>query len=729
MSLKNLRYIVILGLFAVPFIPLYISSSLLFPFITGKAFLFRGIVEIIFACYLVLALKMPEYRPKFSWIMVSVFVFLIAIGLSDLISENPFKSFWSNYERMEGYLALLHFAAYFLVLTGVLQTKSLWNKFFATTVGISAIMAIYSFLQLAGKITINQGGVRVDGTFGNATYLGIYMVFNLFLAAYLFLQTKNNGGKLFLGAVALGDLIILYYTATRGAILGLLGGAFVAFIILAIKGEKGSKIRKSAYISIISIVTLVGAFLLIKDNPKVKNNPVLGRFATLSVSELKTQGRFYVWPIAWKGFLERPILGWGQESFNFVFNKYYDARMYTQEPWFDRTHDIALDWLIAGGLLGFLSYVFIFLTLLFTLWKKSSLSRAEKTVMFGLILAYVFHNFFVFDQIGSYILFFSILAFAHSVSSTETPEWAKKVSENSSKIFTNEEMFPVYASLVVILIALSFYLTEIIPIRENKNLMKALTANASGKLAPIEVYKEPLKSYNMGFPESLEHLSQFAIQVAGNSRIDPKFKQELFTTIDGAFKKELGVVPDDARYRLFYGFFLISFGNSSDALNQLNEASRLSPNKQSIYFEIGSNLLAAGKTKEALEVFRKAYELAPENVDARIIYGLGAIAVGDNVLAKEILSKVDPNRLLFDDRYISVLAAVKRFPEIIKIVQERVRRDPTNMQYRTTLAAALLQNGERESAVAVIEDMIKINPSFKTQGEYFIKEIRAGRNP
>ena len=63
--------------------------------------------------------------------------------------------------------------------------------------------------------------------------------------------------------------------------------------------------------------------------------------------------------MAIKGFIEKPILGWGQEGFNFVFNKYYDPRMYTQEPWFDRAHNTYLDWLIVGGALGLLSYLAI----------------------------------------------------------------------------------------------------------------------------------------------------------------------------------------------------------------------------------------------------------------------------------------------------------------------------------------------------------------------------------
>ncbi len=190
MTNNQLKYIIYAGIFAIPFVPMVVSASLFFPFITGKAFVFRLIVEIIFAAWLVLAIRDENYRPKFSWILGSIILFLAVLGVADIFSQNPFKSFLCNYERMEGFITLLHLGAYFAVLT-ILKTKEIWNKLLATSVGASAIMAIYSFFQLFGKIAINQGGVRVDGTLGNAAYLAIYMVFNIFfLVVTIFISVE-----------------------------------------------------------------------------------------------------------------------------------------------------------------------------------------------------------------------------------------------------------------------------------------------------------------------------------------------------------------------------------------------------------------------------------------------------------------------------------------------------------------------------------------------------------
>ena len=68
-----------------------------------------------------------------------------------------------------------------------------------------------------------------------------------------------------------------------------------------------------------------------------------------------------IWNISWQGVKERPILGWGQDNFSFVFTKYYNPQMYAQEPWFDRSHNVFLDWLVAAGVVGLIAYLYLFL--------------------------------------------------------------------------------------------------------------------------------------------------------------------------------------------------------------------------------------------------------------------------------------------------------------------------------------------------------------------------------
>ena len=212
--------VVFAGIFFVPAIALIITNSLFFPFITGKNFTFRIIVEIIFAAWIILALYEPQYRPKKSWIAGSFLGLLVVMFFADLFGEHPLQSFWNNFERMEGYVTLVHAFMYMIVVGSVLKTRELWDKFFITTISVAVVLAMYAFAQLSGNIVINQGGWRLDGTLGNSAYMAVYMLFHVFITFFMLLRTKSTGARYVYGALALLFIYLLVQTATRGTILG-----------------------------------------------------------------------------------------------------------------------------------------------------------------------------------------------------------------------------------------------------------------------------------------------------------------------------------------------------------------------------------------------------------------------------------------------------------------------------------------------------------------------------
>src|SRR3989338_1729491 len=145
------------GLFIVPFIPLYVSKVLFFPYITGKVFVFRIIVEIVFAAWVFLAILYKEYRPKKTPLLIALAIFIAVVALATIFGVSPEKSFWSNYERMEGLVAYLHLFAYFLVLTHVFD-KSDWKIFLNLFLIADVYENSYAFLQAKGVLLSPQGG-------------------------------------------------------------------------------------------------------------------------------------------------------------------------------------------------------------------------------------------------------------------------------------------------------------------------------------------------------------------------------------------------------------------------------------------------------------------------------------------------------------------------------------------------------------------------------------------
>jgi O-antigen ligase len=404
--MKHARYAIYTGLFAVPFLPFLVTQSMLFPYITGKAFAFQVIIEIVFALYLILVQIRPAFLPKPSKIMVAVFGFLMVISLSDIFAGDQIKSIWSNFERMEGLVMMVHLGAYFVVL-GSMFGPSLWMRFFNVNIAASAGVCIYSLFQIAGRIPINQGGVRVDGTFGNATYLAGYLLLSIFLTLYLVALARGKKAlTLAYSSALLMQGIVLYFTASRGAFLGLVAGLLFIGI-----GYSFSK-RRLWGIAGLALLFLVGSSLFfLSDSALMKKSDTLARISSISFRSEDAETRFTLWKMAFEGLKEKPLLGWGQEGFNQVFAKHYDPSLYSREPWFDRAHNVFVDWLVAGGILGLISYMLIYVFSFMYLFKYATFH--DKVYLGALLTAYAVFSFFVFDNLMSYVFFFTIIAYIH----------------------------------------------------------------------------------------------------------------------------------------------------------------------------------------------------------------------------------------------------------------------------------------------------------------------------
>lgn len=721
---KNiLKYLVWGGLFITPFIAFFVPSGMFFPFISGKGFVFRILVEILFGLFVVLAFVDKEYRPKLSWITKSFILFTFIILVADLLGQNSYKSLWSNYERMEGFVLLIHLLLYYIVVSSVINTKELWNKLFNTSIFASVLMSFYGLFQLAGKISISQGGVRLDGTFGNSTYLAIYLVLHIFLCLYMLVsEAKKSWQKWVYGSIIVLETIMLYFTATRGAILGLIGGLLLAGVLIVWKEKENKTLRKIAYWLVGGVAVVILGFLLLRSTPLVKNNPVLSRFSTISVAELQTQGRYYVWPMAVKGIIDRPILGWGQENFNFVFNKYYNPGLFGQEEWFDRTHDLVLDWLIAGGFAGFLAYVSIYIALFYYIWrKKSILSTAQKSIITGLISAYVFHNIFVFDNLISYIIFFSILAYVHAVSIIPKEETSKFYT----KTFSNEILGYVVFPVAIILTAGMVYFVNVPAISANLTLIQAMSLQSNNLEGNLQLFKKVFAYNSFGSGEAVEQLTQITAQInSPQAQVPDQIKKDFYDFAKTKLEEKVASSPTDARYLVFAGNFFNQFLKYDDAIKYLERALAESPKKQSIYFELGSSYLGKGNSQKMFELFKTAYELKPSSSEAQVIYTVGAIYAKNTEVLKEMSSVVSENTIITDDRFLRAYSAIGDYNSVVTILNARLVKDPTNLQNKFTLADAYWRLGQKQKAISLIREMIVQEPAFKDQGEAAIKQIQ-----
>lgn len=712
---------IIVGLFLLPLTPLFVTSSFLFPFITGKGFFFRIVTEIVLALWLVLALRVPAYRPKSSWIFKAFAALIVVLTLATVWGANPYHSFWSNYERMEGLVSYLHLFAYFLVLISVMKTEKLWGWFLHGSLTVNLTIGIYALFQLGGKLAIHQGSTRLDATLGNSSYLAVYELFHIFLLAFLIFRLLNDSrwrkelGRKLLGAgyliLLILNLFILYQTETRGAILGLIGGAFITALWLAIFSPTRTRPKRWAVGFIVVLIALTGLFFAARESNFIKNDPTLSRLAAISLTEKTTRSRFMVWEMSWRGFKERPILGWGPENYTLVFNKYYNPLMYDQEQWFDRSHNVVFDWLINAGALGLLSYLSLFIIAIYysvKLKRSGIFSVDDQAAIAGLLTAYFIHNFFVFDQLVSHLMFFGFLAYLHTRAIAGGPSEFPPVPSVGQP--TQRGIIVFGSAAAAAGLVLVFYFINLKPAFASHSLINALSwqNDIKDRNGSIVRRADPVKSLDyfvktfaydtFGSTEAAEQLMPAAFQIASSAEAPAETRQRYLELAAEKLEAEIKRAPNNARYYFFAGGFYAQSGQEGLALKRLEKARELSPKKQGILFNLGAVYFAKNQTEEAIAVFREAYESAPVFDQAR------------NYL-------------------INIYVETKQFGQLSVLWEEKVRLEPENVNYHGALGLAYFYNGQTPKAIAEFRKVIELDPNFKTEAERVIREVSAGRNP
>lgn len=205
---------------------------------------------------------------------------------------------------------------------------------------------------------------------------------------------------------------------------------------------------------------------------------------------------------------------------------------------------------------------------------------------------------------------------------------------------------------------------------------------------------------------------------------DDAFVQEYLVYANQAGKNMVDKVPGNVRALEFYGSFLLRVGDAQQAIQYLEKARELAPNRQNNLYTLGFSYVSANQYAKALEIFKHAYEVAPKNTKAKNYYGAALLLNGD----KKGLELIEGYSYQ-DPFFLSVFNKTGQYKESIKIIERQLKDSPTNHQLRVSLAVTYLFDGQRTKAIEILQQVIKDVPEFKKQGTYLIQEIQAGRNP
>jgi O-antigen ligase/tetratricopeptide (TPR) repeat protein len=718
-----LKGIVFIGLFTIPFLTLYVENDYFFPYITGKNFAFQIIVEIVLAAWVVLAFYDARYRPRFSWILGTFGIFMAVMLVANLQAEHLTTAFWSNFERMDGYVTLAHVFAYFVVLGTMLTTPKAWSYFLHTTVVVAGIVALKGLSQLSGV------GTRVDSTLGNAAYMAVYMLFHIFFLFYLFVQTKITPYRVVYVLLALLFIYVLLQTGTRGTAIGLVTGSLAMVGYIALFGARFKQARKYALGALVGIMLFSACFIAARDTAFIQGNPSLARVANIDLgNDLRI--RSIIWGMSVEGIKERPLLGWGQGNFNYVFNEQYDPRLYLQEQWFDRVHNIVFDWLIAGGVLGLVSYFLIFASLFYYLVIKpirnpdTAMTVIERGVIVGLIVGYITHNIVVFDNIVSYIFFGTIIALVHSKVSVEIP---KIMAFRLPSVLVSQIVLPV----MIVATGAVVYFVNIPNMQAAGDVIVAF----QGKTLQ-ERYDGFDVALNRGSFAKQEIIEQFAQQAMGIAQategVDPVIKEKFMTRAESELLGMVKEKPGDARLHVFLASYYRTLGDLPKAKEQMATARSLSLSKQAIILQQGAIELSLGNNTGARDFFKEAYELDTTNDEAKEYYIASLFYTKQADVAQALIEDSTPEfkaRLAASDFVLSAVNGAQEYRTLASLYESRITTDESNPQNWASLAFVYYQLKENDKAIETLTRAAVAVPSFGPAAQCFSANIAKGVSP
>lgn len=375
---------------AVIVVPLFFNVWSNRVFEPDKLTLLRSLALVMAAAGAIIWLERGAPRPDGAAIRAALRVPLVlpvilltaSLALATALSRTPYVSFVGSHTRLQGLYTWLAYITLFVAILALMRRREQLERLVTAIVVPSLPIALYAVVQKFGLDPMPWLGDvtrRIASTMGNSIFVSAYliMVVPLTIArlveALRALDEDESQAAVFRVA---GYLVLLFIqvlaiglSQSRGPMLGLIVGvAFLALLLAAARGRRwtlGVLGAGAAVAMLIGILNIPGGPL-----EPLRDRPYTARLGKLFETESGT-GRVRV--LIWGGALElyasdpvRAIVGHGPETMHVVYPPFYPPELGNLEsrnasP--DRSHNEALDVLVQAGLLGFLSYMFLFTAL------------------------------------------------------------------------------------------------------------------------------------------------------------------------------------------------------------------------------------------------------------------------------------------------------------------------------------------------------------------------------
>lgn len=569
-------------------------------------------------------------RTKIDYLILALLGWIL---LTSVLSIHPPTAFFGKYRRFEGFVSFVNYAAIFWLVAQFADRASRIRSLARTLFYGGVIVSVYGLMQYLGVDPVKWGNLpfevnRAFSTYGNPDLLGGYIIFPLAIGLALALSEEDTTWRAIYWTGFLLSVACWIVAFTRGAWIG----GVVAIGLLAVVAFR-HRIKLSmvdySFAGAIGVVATVLVIVSLSAASQVMN--VVARIASIfNFDDPSAASRFKIWQAAIDAIKDRPLFGFGADTFRLIFPKYKPVEYVQQVGYLsvaDNVHNYPLQIASALGIPGFL---LLYGTFGAAAWfsaplvfrKHDGTERLVLAAFWAAAAGYLAHLMFGISVTGSSYLLWVSMAIVLS-------PLAKTVEIKPQKWGT-----PVAALILLLVVALS--IGNVVYVRADNHYLKArVFTQGAARVAEVERALE-LNPYNdMYYTElgvahvdtTMALLSQSRELAAQGQDVTALNQQAAaaFSKAETALLDAIEFSPWEYDnyvflanlYNLAADFLDPSYGDDAIAISEKGvEVEEYGP---AIRFQLARALNRAGRTDEAIEQIKYATEMDPAYVEAMLL--------------------------------------------------------------------------------------------------------------
>ncbi|MCX6363575.1 MAG: O-antigen ligase family protein [Actinobacteria bacterium] len=613
-------------------------------------------------------------RTPIDWLILA---FIVWVALTTVTSIHWPIALFGKPRRYEGLLSFVNYAViYFLVLQfagGAARVRTLARALFFS----SLIVAGYGLLQFIGWDPATWGTLpfeanRAFSTYGNPDLLGGFLMFSTPVALGLALAEPNLVWRLVYWAGFAVNGVTLIVAFTRGA---WIGGALGLALVAVIAWRHRVRLRRVDWIPAAVSAALGGGIIWRSlSNPDEVMNFGKRLASIFQFGGGSGQTRNEIWQAAFAAVKERPILGWGADTFRLVFPKFKPVE-YVRDAGgasvADNAHNYPLQLATGVGIPGMLMMYGIFVwagvrSFGTVFGRTDDPTRIVLGAFWAAAAGYLVQLLFGVSVTGNTFLLWAALGVVHAptarVVEVKAPKWGTA------------------AAVVILALAALGIVYQVLPVSADAAY---LTANAAPSAA---------------------------------ARVEAARRAVKLNPLSGIYRSELG---------LAYAAEVRAYLNAGDQAQKAGEDT-------SSYAAGVKSSFAAAET-----AFKDAIAFQPDEYD-NYVFLAGLYNLAGQVLDKSYYDKAiavarrglvaEPYGTAVRVELARALISTGKTAEGIKELEYSVKIDPAGGQAALLLAQVYEQDGRAAEALALLKSVDALAPGQAGVAEA-IQRLEAGATP